>query len=124
MGEVSWFALQYANLIGGVKKTTTNVNLAALSAAEGYLTLLWNLDPRVPSPFYSVSTAAKRSGEFCTFVPADTFMNIWQITNRILIVTGYFVEQELIASHLIGKVEKPRSGFSTFPLFFSPHATI
>ncbi len=37
---------------GGVGKTATAVNLAFLAAAEGYRTLLWDLDPQGATSFY------------------------------------------------------------------------
>ncbi|MGV6807494.1 MAG: ParA family protein [bacterium] len=40
------------NIKGGVGKTATAVNLAYLSAVEGYSTLLWDLDPQGASSFY------------------------------------------------------------------------
>ena len=40
------------NLKGGVGKTSTIVNLAYLAAAEGYRSLLWDLDPQGSTTFY------------------------------------------------------------------------
>ncbi len=43
--------LAVTGLKGGVGKTSTAVNLAALSAAEGHRTLLWDLDPQGAATF-------------------------------------------------------------------------
>jgi len=40
------------NLKGGVGKTASCVNLAYLSALDGYKTLLWDIDPQGSSSFY------------------------------------------------------------------------
>ncbi|MCF8284312.1 MAG: AAA family ATPase [Sphingobacteriales bacterium] len=40
------------NLKGGVGKTATSVNMAALAASEGDRTLLWDLDPQASTSFY------------------------------------------------------------------------
>lgn len=40
------------NLKGGVGKTAAAINLAYLSAKEGYKTLIWDLDPQGSSSFY------------------------------------------------------------------------
>ena len=40
------------NLKGGVGKTAAAINLAYLAAAEGYKTLVWDLDPQGSSSFY------------------------------------------------------------------------
>ena len=45
-------ALAVYNLKGGVGKTAAAVNLAYLAAAEGYRTLLWDLDPQGAASFY------------------------------------------------------------------------
>jgi cellulose biosynthesis protein BcsQ len=39
------------NIKGGVGKTSAAVNLAALAAADGHATLLWDLDPQAASTF-------------------------------------------------------------------------
>lgn len=40
------------NLKGGVGKTASCVNLAYIAAAEGYKTLIWDLDPQGAASFY------------------------------------------------------------------------
>lgn len=40
------------NLKGGVGKTAATINLAYLSAKQGYKTLIWDLDPQGSSSFY------------------------------------------------------------------------
>ncbi|MBT9483963.1 AAA family ATPase [Sediminibacterium sp.] len=53
------------NLKGGVGKTAATINLAYLSAKQGYKTLIWDLDPQGSSSFYlgaiaSVKNEAKK----------------------------------------------------------------
>jgi chromosome partitioning protein len=50
------------NIKGGVGKTTTAVNLAYLSAAAGWPTLLWDLDPQGAAGYMLKSHPRKRSG--------------------------------------------------------------
>ncbi len=45
------------NLKGGVGKTAAAINLAYLSAKQGYKTLIWDLDPQGSSSFYLGATA-------------------------------------------------------------------
>ena len=40
------------NMKGGVGKTASCVNLAYLSALEGEITLLWDLDPQGAATYY------------------------------------------------------------------------
>ena len=47
------------NLKGGVGKTATTVNLACLSAAAGYPTLVWDLDPQGAAGWYLDAGLAK-----------------------------------------------------------------
>lgn len=50
------------NIKGGVGKTTTAVNFAYLSAASGWPTLLWDLDPQGAATFLLRSHPRKQSG--------------------------------------------------------------
>jgi chromosome partitioning protein len=50
------------NLKGGVGKTASCVNLAYLSARDGYRTLVWDLDPQGSSSFYYQSKQSPKAG--------------------------------------------------------------
>ena len=48
----SMFVISLYNLKGGVGKTSSCVNFAYMAAADGYKTLLWDLDPQGAASFY------------------------------------------------------------------------
>jgi chromosome partitioning protein len=52
----------FYNQKGGVGKTAATVNLAFLSANEGWRTLLWDLDPQGAAGFYFQVEAAVKNG--------------------------------------------------------------
>ena len=52
----------FYNQKGGVGKTAAAVNLSFLSAAEGWRTLLWDLDPQSAASFYFQVEAAVKNG--------------------------------------------------------------
>ena len=49
------------NLKGGVGKTASTINLAYLSAKEGFKTLIWDMDPQGSSSFYLGATASAKN---------------------------------------------------------------
>ena len=50
------------NIKGGVGKTATTVNLAYLSARQGFRTLIWDLDPQAAATFYFRIKAKVKGG--------------------------------------------------------------
>ena len=48
----SMFAASLYNLKGGVGKTASCINLAYMAAADGYKTLVWDLDPQGAASYY------------------------------------------------------------------------
>jgi len=56
------FVIALYNLKGGVGKTASCVNLAHLSANDGYRTLLWDLDPQGAASYYYKTEANTKSG--------------------------------------------------------------
>lgn len=64
-------SLAFYNLKGGVGKTTTCVNLAYLSAQEGYRTLLWDVDPQGAASFYCRSKGNGLNGHAAAIFTAQ-----------------------------------------------------
>lgn len=56
------FIIALYNLKGGVGKTASCVNLAHLSAADGYRTLLWDLDPQGAAGYYYQVSSLMKNG--------------------------------------------------------------
>lgn len=76
------------NLKGGVGKTAAAINLAYLAAADGYKTLVWDLDPQGSSSFYINVQANNKNVTKKLFaneldvkdaVQDSTFENLWII---------------------------------------------
>ncbi len=76
------------NLKGGVGKTATAINLAYLAAADGYKTLVWDLDPQGSSSFYLNVKAANKNETKKLFaeeidlkdaIQGSVFENLWII---------------------------------------------
>ena len=53
--------IAFYNLKGGVGKTAAAVNCAYLAAADGYKTLLWDLDPQGAASFYLHAKPAEKN---------------------------------------------------------------
>ena len=76
------------NLKGGVGKTATAINLAYLAAADGYKTLVWDLDPQGSSSFYLNVKAVNKNETKKLFaeeidlkdaIQGSVFENLWII---------------------------------------------
>jgi len=76
------------NLKGGVGKTASAINLAYLAAADGYKTLVWDLDPQGSSSFYLNVKAANKNEtkklfaeelELKDAIQGSVFENLWII---------------------------------------------
>jgi chromosome partitioning protein len=80
------------NLKGGVGKTASTINLAYLAAADGYKTVVWDLDPQASSSFYlNVKPTAKNESkkllidemELKEAVQDSIFENLWAIPSDL-----------------------------------------
>jgi cellulose biosynthesis protein BcsQ len=79
--------IAFYNLKGGVGKTAGAVNCAYLAAANGYKTLLWDLDPQGSATFYMGLKAEKNETrqllsngmEINAAVQDSSFENLWVI---------------------------------------------
>lgn len=80
------------NLKGGVGKTAAAINLAYLAAADGYKTLVWDLDPQGSSSFYlNVKSTNKNetkklfAGEIVLkdAIQRSAFENLWVLPSDI-----------------------------------------
>src|SRR5438309_1627019 len=76
------------NLKGGVGKTAAAINFAYLSAADGYKTLVWDLDPQGSSSFYLNVKATNKNESKKIFegdvdlqnaIQGSIFENLWII---------------------------------------------
>src|SRR5256885_11351419 len=76
------------NLKGGVGKTAAAINLAYLSASDGYKTLVWDLDPQGSSSFYLNAKATNKNETRKIFteelniknlIQDSAFENLWII---------------------------------------------
>src|ERR1043166_1533326 len=80
------------NLKGGVGKTAAAVNLAYLSSADGYKTLVWDLDPQASASFYLdtqplIKNSTKKLFEedlaLKDAIQSTAFENFWVIPSDI-----------------------------------------
>jgi cellulose biosynthesis protein BcsQ len=80
------------NLKGGVGKTAATINLAYLAAADGYKTLVWDLDPQASSSFYLNATPTIKNEskklltgelELTDAVQDSIFENLWVIPSDL-----------------------------------------
>jgi len=80
------------NLKGGVGKTAATINLAYLAAADGYKTLVWDLDPQASSSFYLNATPTIKNEskklltgelELTDAVQDSMFENLWVIPSDL-----------------------------------------
>jgi len=80
------------NLKGGVGKTATTINLAYLAAADGYKTVVWDLDPQASSSFYlNVTPTTKNESKKLLIdelqlkdaVQDSAFENLWAVPSDL-----------------------------------------
>ena len=80
------------NLKGGVGKTAAAINLAYLAAADGYKTLVWDLDPQGSASFYLNVKAENKNETKKLFtgeldikdtIQDSAFQNLWIIPSDI-----------------------------------------
>ena len=108
-------------LKGGVGKTSSAVNLAAFAAAQGYQTLLWDLDPQGAATWYF-------DGQRDDEQSPKRWLNGQTPIGRLVQRTGYERLDLLPASLsnrfldiLLRKVEPPRQALARLIKPFSEH---
>jgi chromosome partitioning protein len=113
------------NLKGGVGKTAATINLAYLAAADGFKTVVWDLDPQASSSFYlhAKPTAKNESKKLLTndialqdAIQDSAFENLWIVPSDLSARNADVVLDEMKKSKR--KLKNLASGLKGFDLLF------
>ncbi len=107
------------NIKGGVGKTTTSVNLAYLSAAEGARSMIWDLDPQGGTSYYlcvkpklkgGAKGLLRRKPQFDDLLKMTGYPNLDLLPADISYRNmDQYLEQESKPTHGLNRIVKPLS---------------